>query len=463
MNNGAMQLIGLVFGIILGRLLSPSDYGLLSMIAVFPLVAIALQNSGFATAIGNMEHPKDSDYNSVFWFNIIVGFSLYLILFFCAPLIAHYYHDDRLIALSRVAFLNIIFSCLGTAQSAYLFKNMMVKQSAKASITAVLISNIIGAVMAWQGFAYWSLSVQSVAYVALNTSLMWHYSHWHPTWHIDFGPVRRMFSFSFKIAATTIATHINNNVLNILLGHYFSAHDTGNYNQAYQWNFKCFSLLQGMLLPITQPTLVNLQNDRERQLNAFRKMVRFASFISFPLLFGLSLVSYEFIVILLTDKWAASAQLLQLLCLCGSVMPLCTLLSNMIISKGKSDIYLYCTIALMLLQIGAMVLCWRHGIHTLVCIYVGLNIAWMFVWFYFARQLSGYRLRHFLQDTLPFALAAAGVMLFTHYVTAVINNLYLLLGARILMAAALYYAVMKIAKVQILEECIGFFKNKLKR
>ena len=130
MNNGAMQVIGLVFGIVLGRLLSPSDYGMIAMITVFSLIANALQNSGFITAITNIKEPTDNDYNSVFWFNISVGGFLYLVLFLCAPLIAGYYHTPALVPLCRYAFLSLLFSSLCTAQSAYLFKHMMVKQRA---------------------------------------------------------------------------------------------------------------------------------------------------------------------------------------------------------------------------------------------------------------------------------------------------------------------------------------------
>ena len=116
MNNGVQQLLGLVFGIILGRLLSPSDYGLIAMITIFSLIATALQNSGFSTALVNEKEPKDSDYNSVFWFNILMGGSIYLILFFSAPLIADYYHEPRLVALCRYAFIGLLFSCSGVAQ-----------------------------------------------------------------------------------------------------------------------------------------------------------------------------------------------------------------------------------------------------------------------------------------------------------------------------------------------------------
>ena len=464
MNNGAMQVIGLVFGIMLGRLLSKADFGMMAMINIFPLIAIALQSSGFASAIGNLKQPTANDYNSVFWFNIIVGSSLYVILFFCAPFIADFYHDERLVSLCRLAFVNILFSSLGTAQAAFLFKNMMVKQQAKASITAVLVSSTVGALMAWQGFAYWSLATQGVVYVGLNTLLVWHYSSWRPSLKIDFGPVKRMFPFSFKIAATTIATKINDNVMNILLGRFYTNAITGSYNQAYQWNSKCYLLLQGMLNPVIQPVLVDLSGDRERQLKAFRKMVRFIAFLSFPLLFGLSLVSDEFIVITLTEKWRSSAELLRVLCIGGSVMPLYTLFSNVVISKGKSGIYFGCTVSLSVIQIILMLLLYPYGIHVMVYAYVALTVVWMFIWYGLACRFIAYKPWDFIRDLFPFLLAALAVMSVTYLATKPISNLYLLLLARVLLAAALYYLVMRVARVKILDECIGFLKgNKVKK
>ena len=460
MNNGAMQVIGLVFGIILGRLLSKEDYGMMAMINVFPLIAIALQNSGFASAIGNLKHPTANDYNSVFWFNIIVGSSLYVILFFCAPFIADFYHDERLVSLCRLAFINILFSSLGTAQAAFLFKNMMVKQQAKASITAVMLSSSVGVLMAWNGFAYWSLAAQGVVYVGLNTLLVWHYSTWRPSLKIDFTPVKTMFPFSFKIAATTIATKINDNVMNILLGRFYTNAITGSYNQAYQWNSKCYLLLQGMLNPVIQPTLVNLSDDKERQLMAFRKMVRFICFLSFPLLFGLGLVSNEFIIITLTEKWQSSAELLRMLCVGGSVMPLYTLFSNVVISKGKSGAYFWCTVSLSVTQIVLMLFLWPYGIRLMVSVYVVLTIIWMFVWYALAYRYISYRPLDFLKDTCPFLLAALGVMSLTYLATASITNLVCLLLARVVMAAVLYFVVMKVARVAILDECIRFVLKK---
>ena len=460
LNSGIQQLVGLAFGIVLGRLLSPSDYGMMAMISIFSLVATALQDSGFRTALTNIEHPKHEDYNSVFWFNIIMASSLYVILFLAAPLIGEYYHTPRVVPLCRYAFLSIVIASLGTAQSAYLFKHLRAKQQAEAGALAVILSSLTGVGMAFAGMAYWSLATQGLVYVGINTLLQWHFSPWRPSIHgITFAPVRRMFRFSCKILATTIMTHVNNNVLNILLGHYFTPRDTGNYNQAYQWNTKCYSLVQSMVAQVAQPVLVSLNGEEGRQKDVFRKMMRFTAFITFPLLFGFGLVAKEFIVTAIGEKWLASAQLIQILCLSGATMPLSTLFSNMIISKGRSGTFFWCTFTLGLVQIATMIMIWPMGIRTMVIAYTLLNTSWLLVWLFFVRRLIGYGYWMFFCDVMPFALAAAGVMGVAYVATMPLSNLIALLISRFIIAVVLYYVVMKIARVKILAECERFVKR----
>ena len=460
LNSGIQQLVGLAFGIVLGRLLAPSDYGMMAMISIFSLVATALQDSGFRTALTNIEHPKHEDYNSVFWFNIIMASSLYVILFLAAPLIGEYYHTPRVVPLCRYAFLSIVIASFGTAQSAYLFKHLRAKQQAEAGALAVILSSMTGVGMAFAGMAYWSLATQGLVYVGINTLLQWHFSPWRPSIHgITFAPVRRMFRFSCKILATTIMTHVNNNVLNILLGHYFTPRDTGNYNQAYQWNTKCYSLVQSMVAQVAQPVLVSLNGEEGRQKDVFRKMMRVTAFITFPLLFGFGLVAKEFIVTAIGEKWLASAQLIQILCLSGATMPLSTLFSNMIISKGRSGTFFWCTFTLGLVQIATMIMIWPMGIRTMVIAYTLLNTSWLLVWLFFVRRLIGYGYWMFFCDVMPFALAAAGVMGVAYVATMPLSNLIALLISRFIIAVVLYYAVMKIARVKILAECERFVKR----
>lgn len=473
MNNGVQQLLGLAFGIILGRLLAPSDYGMTAMLAVFSVIANELQASGFKTGLINLKDPKHEDYNAVFWFNILAGIAIYSVLFFAAPLIATFYDQPKLIPLSRYVFLGFVFSSFGMAQSAYLTKQMQIKQIAQCGMTATLTSSVVSVILAALGFGYWALATQYLLYIAINTLLLWYFSTWRPSFSplsSHMAPLKRLFPFSFKIMLSAIFTQVNNNIMNLLLGRYYGEANTGHYNQAYQWSSKCFLLVGNMLKQVDQTVLVGLHDEKERQLAVLRKMMRFTAFISFPLLFGLGLVSHEFIVLAIKAKWAFAASLLPYLCLCGAFMPLSTLLTDAIISHKRSDIYLWNTLALGILQIGLMVTLWRQGIMTMVIAYTLLNIAWVFVWHFFVRRLMNYQLIHFLKDMLPFALASAAVMAVTGIMTQFIVDslgfigdylrLWMLLLSRILIAATLYYAVMRLFGAVILKESIAFIHFK---
>ena len=474
MNNGVQQLLGLAFGIILGRLLDPSDYGMTAMLAVFSVIANELQSSGFKTGLINLREPRHEDYNAVFWFNVAAGALIYAVLFLAAPLIARFYGNPALIPLSRYVFLGFVFSSFGMAQSAYLTKQMQIKQIAKCGMTATLTSSLVSVAMAAMGFGYWALATQYLMYIAVNTLLLWCFSAWRPTLspltsHLS--PLKRLFPFSFRIMLSAIFTQLNANIMNLLLGRFYGEANTGHYNQAYQWSSKCFLLVGNMLKQVDQTVLVGLREERERQLAVLRKMVRFTAFVSFPLLFGLAIVSHEFIMLAIGEKWAFAASLLPLLCLCGAFMPLSTLLTDSVISQHRSDIYLWSTIALGVLQIALMVGLWRQGIMVMVVAYTLLNIAWMFVWHFFVRRLMGYRLTDFLKDILPFALAAAFVMGLTWLITYQFTvyslrftddyfMLWILLISRVVMAMLLYYGVMRIAGAVILKEVIAFIKKK---
>jgi len=474
MNNGVQQLLGLAFGIILGRLLDPSDYGMTAMLAVFSVIANELQSSGFKTGLINLREPRHEDYNAVFWFNVVAGALIYAVLFLAAPLIARFYGNPALIPLSRYVFLGFVFSSFGMAQSAYLTKQMQIKQIAKCGMTATLTSSLVSVAMAAMGFGYWALATQYLMYIAVNTLLLWCFSAWRPTLspltsHLS--PLKRLFPFSFRIMLSAIFTQLNANIMNLLLGRFYGEANTGHYNQAYQWSSKCFLLVGNMLKQVDQTVLVGLREERERQLAVLRKMVRFTAFVSFPLLFGLAIVSHEFIMLAIGEKWAFAASLLPLLCLCGAFMPLSTLLTDSVISQHRSDIYLWSTIALGVLQIALMVGLWRQGIMVMVVAYTLLNIAWMFVWHFFVRRLMGYRLTDFLKDILPFALAAAFVMGLTWLITYQFTvyslqftddylRLWILLISRVVMAMLLYYGVMRIAGAVILKEVMAFIKKK---
>ena len=275
LNNGTMQLLNIVIGIFLARLLTPSDYGLVGMLAVFTAIAGALQESGFTTALANMEHPTDNDYNSVFWFSAIMGWVSYSVLFFSAPLIANFFHHTELINLSRFLFASLLFSSLGTVPAAYLFKNMMVKETALLRITSLIISGVVGIVLALKGYAYWSLAWQQLLYITLTSLWRFFIIPWRPSFHIDFKPVKRMFPFSYKILVTTIINTISQNILTFIFGRLYSAKVVGNFSQAFKWDTMASTFVSGTVSQVAQPVLVEVNNDLKRQVNVFRKGIVF--------------------------------------------------------------------------------------------------------------------------------------------------------------------------------------------
>ena len=172
-NNGTMQFLNLLFGICLGRLLGPDDYGMVGMLTIFSLIAGSLQESGFTAALANKKDIRHDDYNAVFWFSASVSFLLYWILFFCAPLIADFYHQPELVSLGRYSFLGFFVSSLGIAPAAYVFRNLLVKQKAIATALGLIVSGIVGITLAYCGFSYWGLATQSLIYVAVLNLYLW--------------------------------------------------------------------------------------------------------------------------------------------------------------------------------------------------------------------------------------------------------------------------------------------------
>lgn len=462
LNNGTMQLLNIVIGIFLARLLSPADYGLVGMLAVFTAVAGALQESGFISALVNMEKPTDNDYNAVFWFSTLVGWGSYIILFLLAPLIADFFRHPELVSLSRFVFVSLLFSSIGNTPAAYLFKNMMVRETTLLRVTSLIVSGAVGIVLAFQGYAYWSLAWQQVLYITLTSLGRFFIIPWRPSFHIDLTPVRDMFSFSYKILITTIVNTLSQNLLTFIFGRLYSAKAVGNFSQAFKWDTMASTFVSGTIAQVAQPVLVEVNNDKERQTHVFRKMLRFTAFLAFPAMFGLSMVSHEFILLLISDKWTDSIPLLRILCISGAFLPFYTMYQNLIISRGKSAIYMWCTIALIAAQMMFVILFYRQGIVLMVSAYTVITILWLFVWQYFAGKETGLRLLDVLRDICPYLVVSAAVMAVTYLSTRFISNLLVLLVVRVLLSSLLYLAIMRWAGSKILMECLNFVRHRRK-
>lgn len=460
LSNGVQQLLNLFFGIFLARILNAEDYGMVGMLTIFSLIAGSLQESGFIAALANKKNITHQDYNAVFWFSSGLSLCLYILLFLCAPLIADFYHTPELTPLARYSFFSFFIASLGTSQNAYLFRNLQVKQKTMSSIIGLIVSGIIGITMAYNGFSYWGIATQNLIYISTTTACYWYFSPWRPTLHINLTPLKGMVSFSTKLLITNIFNHINNNLFSIILGKFYSEKEVGFFNQANKWNSMGYSFIAGMVTNIAQPTLVQVSDDKDRQLRIFRKMLRFTAFISFPLMLGLSLIAPDLIVIAITDKWIESARILQILSIGGAFIPLATLYTNLIISKGKSNIYMWNTICLGTLQLVSMLLLYPYGIYTMAAFYIAINISWLLVWQYFARREIHITLLMAIKDIFPFFIIALATISATYLITQNLSNIYLSMITKILVAAILYIGIMWASNSVTFKECLNYLLKK---
>lgn len=455
-NGGIQQILNVVFGIFLARLLSPGDYGLIGMLGIFMGVATVLQDSGFSTALINRKGIKHEDYNSVFWFSFSVGLICYVILFFCAPLIADFFGHPELTNLSRVLFLWFLIGSTSIAHSAMMTKKLMVKERTKIEVSAMIASGIVGVALAYKGYAYWGIAIQTVTNAFVGAVLRWYYIKWRPTFTFAFRPLKEMYSFGVKILFTSIFAQINANIFTVLLGRFYKEDQVGYYTQGNKWMNMGYTFIWGMIGNVSLPVLSEVALDVKRQKQVFRKMLRFVSFISFPAMFGLALVAPELIVIGVSDKWLPCVPVMQLLCIWGAVTPINNLYIHVLLSQGKSNIYLYNTIALGAVQLIVVVSMLSLGIYYMVLAFVVVNVLWIFIWHYFVNKYVEISILDVAKDILSFCLISLIVLFITYFVTKLIFNIYMLFIAKVLLATFLYTFVMYLSGSVTFKESFTF-------
>ena len=454
-NNLTSQLLMALIGIILGRLLTPADYGMVGMLAIFTAITGSLQESGFTAALTNLKEATHREYNAVFWTSTGISILLYLVLYISAPLIADYFHQPGLIPLSRLVFASLLLAGIGIAHAAYMFRNMMNREKAITGFFALVGSGIIGITLALNGYSYWSLAWQQFAYICIINIGRLYYVRWMPSFHIDLSPIREMIGFSSKILITNIINQVNNNILSFIFGRLFTAGAVGNYTQAAKWNTMGHSLISGTMQQVAQPVLASINEEENRQLNVFRKMLRFTAFLSMPAMLGLAFIA-DFIVVLLGEQWTDSVPLLRMLCISGAFLPIHTLYQNLFISHGRSDTYMWCSVALVITQIVVVMVFATWGIEIMIAAYVVTLILWTGIWQVLTYRLIQLRFIDLLKDVCPFLLATIGCIGVAYYATLFITNVIALILSRIIITSLLYMAIMKIAHVKIFMECIQF-------
>lgn len=461
-SNGVQQLLGVLFGIYLARTLNAEDYGLIGMLAIFSGIAGTVINSGFTVALTNKTDATHKDYNAVFWFTFFVGLVCYAVLYFAAPLIAKFYNRPELTILSRVIFVSFFINGCAAVSYTVLFKKLMVKQQAKIDITSMVLSGLVGVIMAVNGYGYWALAMQNVTFICSGALLRFWFAPWKPTIDINFTPLKGMFSFSVKMFFTNIFQQINNNIFSVLLGRFFSATQVGYFTQGQKWAVMGSQSIWGMFSSVTQPVFVEALGDRQRELNVFRKMSRFGAFVSIPVMLGLAFVAKEFISIALGEKWLPSVVILQMLCIWGGFLFLQILYTQVLIVHGHSDLYLKGNIFQGVLQLLSVIIAFHWGILVMVGVYVLAFLISLLFWHFYVHKEIGLRVGMVIRDIGPYLFVTLISFSFVYFLSLGISNIYWLLCVKVVLSVFIYFSLVYFLGAKIIKESIWLIKNKLK-
>lgn len=457
LSSGVQQILNLVFGLVLARILNAEDYGMVGMLAIFSAIAGTIQESGFTAALTNQKEIRKEDYNAVFWFSALTGITFYIMLFFCAPLIARFYERPELVGLSRVVFLGFLLGGLGIASNAYLFKQLMAKERAKIDIIALLCSGIVGITLALNDFAYYGLATQTTVYIGVGSLLKLYFSPWKPSLQINFQPLRKMFGFGSKLLLTNIFTQVNNNVMSVVLGKFYNAQLLGYYSQGQKWMVMGNMFIGGMISGVAQPVLAEVVEDKQRQVAVFRKMVRFGAFVSFPLMLGLAFVAKELIVILIGEKWLPSVPFLQLFCLWGMIGYMHTLYTNLLMTYGRSDVYLKGMVGGGVLQLAIVLAAYPLGIYPMVVCYITAYYLLLLFWHCQCSRLIGITFWQIGRDILPYAGGMAISIAVSYGVVSLMEyNRFAVLAVKIVSVAFLYLSMMWVSNSVIFKEMVTY-------
>ena len=336
----ATQAIQFIIGIIIARILMPSDYGVVGMLAIFIAIAQTFLDSGFASALIQKKDRTDVDYSTVFYFNIVVALVLYAGFYISAPWIASFYNMPVLNEVTRVTTLSLIISGLTIVQQAKLTIDLRFQHLALASIISVSVSGACGIFMAYNGFGVWALVYQGLISAASRTSILWLSSKWRPGFVFSVSSFKRLFSFGSKLLCSGMINTIYGNLYTLVIGKAFNAAEVGFYNRANQFATLPSATITQMVVNVNFPILSQMQDDNERLVKTYRKLLCAPLFILTPVLLGIAAVGYPLVEIILGQKWLPCVPYLQILCVGCLFNPLTHINLNLLYVKGRSDLVL---------------------------------------------------------------------------------------------------------------------------
>ena len=456
-----------VVSIVLARLLSPDDYGLLGLIAVFTAVCQALINGGFTTALIRKKDATDDDYNTVFISNLGMSLLLYAIIYICSPAIANFFERQELVALTRVSSLGMIIGALALVQQTRLTKRIDFKTQTKITIIASVTSGVIGIVMALLDFGVWALVAQQLSATSLRTILLFFYNKWIPQFRFSSASFHELFGFGWKMMVSGLLDTIWKELYQVIVGKFYSPATLGQYTRAKQFSQLFSSNLTSVVQRVTYPVLSNIQDDKERMVSAYRRIIKTTMFITAISMFFLGAISEPLLYCLIGPKWHEAATYLPLICISGSLYPLHAINLNMLQVQGRSDLFLGLEIAKKIIGLIPLSVCIIYGVLPMLYVNLITGTICYFLNSYFPGKLLGYTSWMQLKDIAPSYGLATLIALSVYFLKYLPLSFWNILPLQLLLGTTLFFLICERTKMdeyrEVKQIIIPHLPNKFKK
>ena len=465
-DNVAQFGVGFIVSIVLARLLSPDDYGLIGIITIFTTVCTAIINGGFSNALIRTQKPTDEDYNTAFICNLLMSILLYAIVSLCSPLIADFFNRQELVALTRVSSFTMIIGALAIVQQTRLTKRIDFKTQTMITLIASILSGIVGIALALMNFGVWALVVQGIVAQTLRTVLLWFFNHWVPSIRFSKESFNRLFGFGWKMMASGILDSLWTQLYQVIVGKFYSPATLGQYTRANQFASLFSSNLTSVIQRVTFPVLSDIQYEKDRMIAAYRKIIKTTMFITFALMFALGAVSEPLLYCLIGEKWHEAATYLPWICLTGSLYPLHAINLNMLQVQGRSDLFLGLEILKKIVGIAPLMIGALIGIFPMLYTSVFTSIICYFLNSYFPGKLLGYTSWMQIKDVAPSFVISTIMAVVVYLMKYLPISNWFILPIQIAVGLIVFILLCKVSKIEEYKEVINMIKpvlNKIKR
>lgn len=457
----SLQVMHMLVSIILARLLGPSEFGLLGMLAIFTSIAQSVLDSGFGSALIQKKDATQTDSSSIFYFNLLIGIFLASIFFFSAPLIADFYQQPILKPITRVLSLNMIINAFSLVQLSILRKKMEFKNHFIVSMIAVLFSGVAGIIAAYNGLGVWSLVIQTLSHSLAQASALWILSKWRPIGHFSFESLKTMFSFGSRLLVAGIIETVFKNLYQTFIGKVYSPSDVGYYSRASTMESAASVATSMALGTVVFAAFSPYQDDDTTLRKVHSKTIKMSMFVLMPVMIGLIAIAEPLFLFLLTEKWADSIPYFQLLCVIGLLFPIVVQNYNLLRIKGRTDLHLRLEIFKYVITVIAIALTYKHGIIALIYGQITVAVISHFVVSYFVGRLVDYTLFDQLKALFPqgiISLIMGGSIYFVGNLLNTDSNL-LIFSTQIVLGVVIYFLLNRLIKAPELEEFLSIIGN----